>query len=157
MSRILLAPLLPTGIAVIFGGAVPPDGRSLTMAIKHTIHRVPKPRSRGTCPSGGTSWAILVYGLIPHLLRREFSGRRRTAKWHGAVAAALGFSEGDSRDYPRLHQFTDTLGGLVYDGLLLFVPVTGMRGIGAPVAGPGQDAPLLHPALAHGARAPVRR
>lgn len=104
----------PTALAALLGVAY-----LVTLAINHTVHRVPPPGSHGTFPSGGSASAIAVYGLIGYLLWREFSATRRGAIWTAAVVAALGFSEGFSRGYLAAHWFTDILAGLFYGCLLL--------------------------------------
>jgi membrane-associated phospholipid phosphatase len=107
-----------------------------TLALRHVFHRPGPPTSPlGTYPSGGCDRAIVFYGLIAYLLWREFSGRRPTAIWAGAVVAALGFSEAFSRVYLSLHWLTDTLSGLLYGGLLLAGYILAIRvAAGRPVA-----------------------
>ena len=104
-----------------------------TLALRHTFHRLGPPDSPfGTYPSGGCDRAILFYGLIAYLLWREFSGRRSTAIWAGAVVAALGFNEAYSRVYLTLHWFTDALSGLLYGALLLAVFIIAVRATAGP-------------------------
>jgi membrane-associated phospholipid phosphatase len=112
-----------------------------TLALRHTFHRLGPPTSPfGTYPSGGCDRVILFYGLIAYLLWREFSGRRATAVWIGAVIAALGFNEGYSRVYLSLHWFTDAISGLLYGGLLLAAFIAAVHLTIGPPARPGQDA-----------------
>jgi len=104
-----------------------------TLALRHTFHRLGPPDSPfGTYPSGGCDRTILFYGLIAYLLWREFSGRRSTAIWAGAVVAALGFNEAYSRVYLTLHWFTDALSGLLYGALLLAVFIIAIRATAGP-------------------------
>jgi len=107
-----------------------------TLALRHVFHRPGPPTSPlGTFPSGGCDRAIVFYGLIAYLLWREFSGRRSTAIWAGAVVAALGFNEAFSRVYLSLHWLTDALSGLLYGGLLLAGYIVAIRmAAGRPVA-----------------------
>jgi membrane-associated phospholipid phosphatase len=108
----------------------------LTLALRHTFHRLGPPDSPlGTFPSGGCDRVIVFYGLIAYLIWRELSGRRRTAIWLAGVVAALGFSEGYSRVYLTLHWLTDVVSGLVYGGLILAVFVAAIRLVDGP-AGP---------------------
>lgn len=108
----------------------------LTLAINHTVARVPPPGSGGTFPSGGTDRAVAFYGLIAYLLWREFSGRRRTAIIAGSVVAALGFEEGYSRVYLAVHWFTDVVGGFVYGCLLATVFIIAVAAVAGPARGP---------------------
>lgn len=100
----------------------------LTLALRHTFHRLGPPDSPlGTFPSGGCDRNIVFYGLIAYLIWRELSGRRGTAIWLAGVVAALGFSEAYSRVYLSLHWLTDAVSGLVYGGLILAVFVAAIR------------------------------
>src|SRR5205085_5992832 len=112
----------------------------LTLAINHTVTRVPPPGAGGIFPSGGTDRAVAFYGLIAYLIWREFSGRRRTAIIAGAVVAALGFEEGYSRVYLGLHWFTDVVSGFLYGCLLLAVFIAAVRVIAGPARGPAGGA-----------------
>ena len=101
-----------------------------TLALRHVFERVGPPTSPlGTYPSGGCERVIVFYGLIAYLLWREFSGRRATAIWAGAVVLALGFNEDYSRVYLGLHWFTDALSGLLYGGLMLAVFIFAVRAV----------------------------
>ncbi len=100
----------------------------LTRGVHHLIHRIGPPDApAGTFPSGGCDRAVLVFGLIAYLLWRETSGRRSTAVWAAAAAAAVAFNEAYSRAYLTVHWFTDVLGGLIYGGLLLTVCILAVR------------------------------
>ena len=102
---------------VALGAAIVID-HYLTLALRHTFHRLGPPDSPlGTFPSGGCDRVIVFYGLIAYLIWREVSGRRSTAIWLAGVVAALGFSEAYSRVYLTLHWFTDAVSGLIYGGL----------------------------------------
>ena len=82
----------------------------LTLALRHTFHRLGPPDSPlGTFPSGGCDRIIVFYGLVAYLIWREISGSRRAAIWSAGVVAALAFSEGYSRGYLTLHWFTDAV------------------------------------------------
>ena len=66
---------------VVLGAAIFID-HYLTLALRHTFHRLGPPDSPlGTFPSGGCDRIILFYGLIAYLIWREASGRR-----HGGLA-----------------------------------------------------------------------
>jgi membrane-associated phospholipid phosphatase len=108
--------------------------RGLIKAIHLTDPRVGPPgHLHGTFPSGGSERAIVFYGLIAYLLWREFSGRRHTAIWAGAVVAALGFSEGYSRLYLGMHWLTDVLSGWLCGAALLVVFISAVQLIAGPV------------------------
>jgi membrane-associated phospholipid phosphatase len=127
-----------------FAAAIVTD-HYLTLALRHTFHRIGPPGSPGgTFPSGGVDRCILFYGLIAYLLWREFSGRRRTAIWAGTAVAALAFNEAYSRWYLGLHWTTDVLSGLLYGSLLLLVVIGSVRLVLGPAAGPaGPPAPAV--------------
>ena len=77
---------------MVLGAAIFID-HYLTLALRHTFHRLGPPDSPlGTFPSGGCDRIIVFYGLIAYLIWRAVSGRRTTAIWLGGVIAALGFS-----------------------------------------------------------------
>ena len=108
----------------------------LTLALRHTFHRLGPPAARcGTFPSGGCDRIIVFYGLIAYLIWREVSGTKRAAIWSAGVVAALAFSEGYSRGYLTLHWFTDILSGLIYGSLILAVFIVTIR----VVVGPGAE------------------
>ena len=107
------------------------------IGIHHLVHRVGPPTSPlGTFPSGGTSRAVVFYGLIAYLLWREFSGSRRAAIWSAAAVAALAFNEGYSRVYLTLHWLTDVLTGWVFGCLLLAVWIAAVRLLAGPARAP---------------------
>ncbi|HET9969255.1 MAG TPA: hypothetical protein VFQ68_13555 [Streptosporangiaceae bacterium] len=117
---------------VVLGTAVVID-HYLTLALRHTFHRLGPPDSPlGTFPSGGCDRIIVFYGLIAYLIWREASGRRSTAIWLAGVVAALGFSEAYSRVYLTLHWFTDAVSGLIYGGLILAVFIATIRLVNGP-------------------------
>ena len=129
----------------------------LTLALRHTFHRIGPPGSPGgTFPSGGVDRCILFYGLIAYLLWREFSGHRRTAIWAGTAVAAIAFNEAYSRWYLSLHWTTDVLSGLLYGSLLLLLVIGAVRLVlgaadrpaGAPVPARIPPAPAVTPAPA---------
>jgi PAP2 superfamily len=106
---------------VALGAAIVID-HYLTLALRHTFHRLGPPDSPlGTYPSGGCDRIFVFYGLIAYLIWREVSGRKSTAIWSAGIVAALGFSEGYSRGYLTLHWFTDIISGLIYGFLILGV------------------------------------
>jgi membrane-associated phospholipid phosphatase len=141
---------------VVLGAAIVFD-HYLTLALRHTFHRLGPPDSPlGTFPSGGCDRVIVFYGLIAYLIWREVSGSRRTAIWSAGVVAALAFSEAYSRIYLTLHWFTDAISGLIYGSLILAVFIITIRVVvgparqraanalpGVPVALSGQQAPTL--------------
>jgi membrane-associated phospholipid phosphatase len=105
----------------------------LTLALRHTFHRLGPPTSPlGTYPSGGCDRVVVFFGLIAYLLWRELSGQRRAAIWAGAVVVALAFNEGYSRAYLTLHWFTDILSGWIYGGLELVVFIVAVRFVAGP-------------------------
>lgn len=112
-----------------------------TLALRHEFHRLGPPTSPlGTYPSGGADRCIVFYGMIAYLLWREFSGRRATAIWAGAVVAALGFNEAFSRVYLSKHWLTDALSGLLYGALLLAGFIVATRLVaGKPTPPPAGD------------------
>jgi hypothetical protein len=113
-----------------------------TLALRHVFHRLGPPTSPlGTYPSGGCDRCIVFYGLIAYLIWREFSGRRGTAIWAGAVVAALGFNEAFSRVYLSLHWLTDALSGLLYGGLLLAGFILAVRMVGGRSVPARTDSP----------------
>ena len=117
---------------VVFGAAIVID-HFLTLALRHTFHRLGTPESPlGTFPSGGCDRIIVFYGLIAYLIWREVSGRKSTAIWLAGVVAALAFTEGYSRVYLSLHWFTDAVSGLIYGGLVLAVFITTIRLVEGP-------------------------
>ena len=129
----------------------------LTLALRHTFHRLGPPDSPlGTFPSGGCDRIIVFYGLVAYLIWREISGSRRAALWSAGVVAALAFSEAYSRIYLTLHWFTDAVSGLIYGCLILAVFIITIRVVvgparqrpantlpGVPVALSGQQATTL--------------
>jgi membrane-associated phospholipid phosphatase len=143
-------PPVALGAAIVFD-------HYLTLALRHTFHRVGPPDSPlGTFPSGGCDRIIVFYGLIAYLIWREVSGSRRAAIWSAGVVAALAFSEAYSRGYLTLHWFTDILSGLIYGSLILAVFIITIRVVvgparrraadalpGVPVGLSGQPAPIL--------------
>ena len=140
---------------VAFAAAIVID-HYLTLALRHTFHRIGPPGSPGgTFPSGGVDRCILLYGLIAYLLWREFSGQRRTAIWAGSSVAALAVNEAYSRGYLTLHWLTDILSGLVYGSLLLLSVIVAVRLVAGPADRPARTPlPALIPAAAASAAVP---
>jgi membrane-associated phospholipid phosphatase len=133
---------------VALGAAIVID-HYLTLALRHTFHRLGPPDSPlGTYPSGGCDRIFVFYGLIAYLIWREASGRKSTAIWSAGVVAALGFSEAYSRFYLTLHWTTDILSGLVYGGLILAVFIATIRLVIGPRQRPGTADGLAVPAPA---------
>jgi membrane-associated phospholipid phosphatase len=121
----------------------------LTLALRHTFHRLGPPDSPlGTYPSGGCDRIFVFYGLIAYLIWREVSGRRSTAIWSAGVVTALAFSEAYSRFYLTLHWTTDILSGLIYGGLILAVFIVTIRLVAGPGRPPGVSGELADPAPA---------
>ena len=129
----------------------------LTLALRHTFHRLGPPASPlGTFPSGGCDRIIVFYGLIAYLIWREVSGRKSTAAWLAGVVAALGFTEAYSRVYLTLHWFTDAVSGLIYGGLLLAVFIATIRLVDGPARQVVKPA-AAEPAVMSGQPAPAPR
>ncbi len=141
---------------VVLGAAIFID-HYLTLALRHTFHRLGPPDSPlGTYPSGGCDRVIVFYGLIAYLIWREVSGRRSTAVWLAGVVTALGFTEAYSRVYLTLHWFTDAISGLIYGGLILAVFIATIR----LVAGPARTVvarPMIGEPAMSGQRSPAPR
>jgi membrane-associated phospholipid phosphatase len=117
---------------VVLGAAIVID-HYLTLALRHTFHRLGPPESPlGTFPSGGCDRIVVFYGLIAYLIWREVSGRKSTAIWLAGVVAALAFTEAYSRVYLTLHWFTDAISGLIYGGLILAVFIATVRLVDGP-------------------------
>jgi hypothetical protein len=109
-----------------------------TLALRHTFGRLGPPGSpNGTYPAGGPDRVILFYGLIAHLLWREFSGSYRGKVWAIGTLAALSFNQAYCREYLSKHWFTDIVSGLLY-GLVLLMPfIAAVRLVAGP---PGLEA-----------------
>jgi hypothetical protein len=93
-------------------------------AATHALHRRfrrvgPPANPLGTYPSGGMDRVVLFYGLIAHMLWREFSGSREGKIWAAAAVAALSYNQAYCREYLSQHWFLDTACGLLCGGLLL--------------------------------------
>ena len=139
---------------VVLGAAIFID-HFLTLALRHTFHRLGPPDSPlGTYPSGGCDRVIVFYGLIAYLIWREVSGRKSTAVWLAGVVAALGFTEAYSRVYLTLHWFTDAVSGLIYGGLILAVFIATIRLVAGPARRVVPEPAVSEPAMS-GQRAPA--
>jgi membrane-associated phospholipid phosphatase len=126
----------------------------LTLAVRHTFHRIGPPDSPlGTFPSGGCERIFVFYGLIAYLIWREVSGSRRAAVWSAGVVAALGFSEAYSRGYLTLHWFTDIISGIIYGCLILAVFIVTIRVVVGPARTPGTETAPGVPAAMSGQQA----
>jgi membrane-associated phospholipid phosphatase len=127
----------------VLGAAILVD-HYVTIAIRHRFGRLGPPGSPlGTYPSGGCDRVVLFYGLIAHLLWREFSGSYRAKVWASGAVAALAFNEAYSREYLSKHWFTDIVTGVFYGGVLLVPFIAAVRLIAGPAVNPGQPAPAL--------------
>jgi membrane-associated phospholipid phosphatase len=125
---------------VVLGAAIVID-HFLTLALRHTFHRLGPPESPlGTFPSGGCDRILVFYGLIAYLIWREASGSRRVAAWSAGAVYALAFSEAYSRVYLSLHWFTDAVSGLIYGTLILAAFVATIRLVDGPARRPGAGA-----------------
>jgi hypothetical protein len=127
-----------------------------TLALRHKFGRLGPPGSPGgTYPSGGCDRVVLFYGLIGHLLWREFSGTPRGKVCLVGTVAALSFNEAYGREYLSKHWFTDIVSGLFYGGVLLAPFIAAVRLVAGPAnvnSAPGR--PVL--AATAGDRAPGR-
>jgi hypothetical protein len=116
-----------------------------TLALRHRFNRLGPPSSPlGTYPAGGPDRVILFYGLIAHMLWREFSGSQRGKIWAIGSVTALAFNQAYCREYLSKHWFTDIVSGLLYGGVLLAPFITAVRLIAGPRgvrAGHGEPAP----------------
>jgi hypothetical protein len=116
-----------------------------TLALRHRFNRLGPPSSPlGTYPAGGPDRVILFYGLIAHMLWREFSGSQRGKIWAIGSVSALAFHQAYCREYLSKHWFTDIVSGLLYGGVLLAPFITAIRMIAGPAdvkAGHGGPAP----------------
>lgn len=93
----------------------------------HALHRKfkrlgPPTNPLGTYPSGGTDRVVLFYGLIAHMLWREFNGSPRGRIWAIGGVSAVSFIQAYCRQYLSQHWFIDTICGLFY-GTMLLVPI----------------------------------
>ncbi|MGO9082383.1 MAG: phosphatase PAP2 family protein [Streptosporangiaceae bacterium] len=106
-----------------------------TIALRRTFGRVGPPTSPlGTYPSGGTDRIIMFYGLIAHMLWRQFSGTDRGKVWTLGAMAALCFNQAYCREYLSKHWFTDILAGFLYGGVLLAPFMAAVNWIAGPPA-----------------------
>ena len=90
---------------------------------------------------------VLFYGLIAHLLWREFSASQSGKVWAIGVVSALAFNEGYSQQYLSKHWFTDIASGLLYGAMLLAPFLAAIRLIDGPA---GMAAGHVRPAIAAG-------
>ena len=105
-----------------------------TLALRHRFNRLGPPSSPlGTYPAGGPDRVVLFYGLIAHMLWREFSGSERGKIWAIGSVTALAFHQAYCREYLSKHWFTDILSGLLYGGVLLAPFIATVRLIAGPV------------------------
>ena len=105
-----------------------------TLALRHRFNRLGPPNSPlGTYPAGGPDRVVLFYGLIAHMLWREFSGSKRGKIWAIGSVTALAFHQAYCREYLSKHWFTDILSGLLYGGVLLAPFIAAVRLIAGPV------------------------
>jgi len=117
----------------VLGAAILVDHYT-TLAIRHKFGRIGPPGSPGgTYPSGGCDRVVLFYGLIAHMLWREFSGSHRGKVLAIGTVAALSFNEAYSRQYLGKHWFTDIITGLLYGAVLLAPFIAAVRSIAGPV------------------------
>jgi len=121
-----------------------------TLALRHKFGRLGPPGSPGgTYPSGGCDRVVLFYGLIAHLLWREFSGSYRAKVWAIGTVAALSFNEAYSREYLSKHWFTDIVSGTFYGAVLLGPFIAAVRLIAGPASvRAGQVRPAIAAATA---------
>jgi hypothetical protein len=121
--------------AAVLGAAILVDHYA-TLALRHTFRRVGPPTSPlGTYPSGGCDRVVLFYGLIAHMLWREFSGSYRGKVLATGAVTALSFNVAYCRQYLSRHWFTDIVFGLFY-GLVLLGPfIAAIRLIAGPPTG----------------------
>ncbi|HEV2452277.1 MAG TPA: phosphatase PAP2 family protein [Streptosporangiaceae bacterium] len=118
----------------VLGAAILVDHYT-TLALRHTFRRPGPPNSPlGTYPSGGCDRVVLFYGLIAHMLWREFSGSHRGKVWAIGAVSALSFNVAYCRAYLSKHWFTDIVFGLVYGAALLMPLIAAIRLIAGPPA-----------------------
>jgi len=119
-----------------------------TRALRRTFRRPGPPDSpRGGYPCGGCDRVVLFYGLIAHLLWREFSASQSGKVWAIGAVSALAFNEGYSQQYLSKHWFTDIASGLLYGAVLLAPFLAAIRLIAGPA---GVAAGHVRPAIAAG-------
>ena len=108
-----------------------------TLALRHTIGRLGPPNSPlGTYPAGGPDRVVLFYGLIAHMLWREFSGSQRGKIWAIGSVTGLAFHQSYCREYLSKHWTSDIISGLLYGGVLLAPLVVAIRLIAGPARPP---------------------
>ena len=106
-----------------------------TLALRRKFARPGPPDSpRGTYPSGGCGRVVLFYGLIAHLLWREFDGSHRGKAWAIGAVSALSFNQAYCRQYLGKHWFTDIISGLLYGTVMLAPFIAAVRLIAGPSA-----------------------
>ncbi len=107
----------------------------VTLALRRKFRRPGPPNSPGgTYPSGGCDRVVLFYGLIAHMLWREFSGSEPGKVYAIGTVAALSFNEAYSRGYLSKHWSSDIVSGLLYGALLLAPFIAAVRLIAGPPA-----------------------
>jgi membrane-associated phospholipid phosphatase len=115
------------------GAAIAVD-HYVTLALRRKFNRLGPPTSPlGTYPSGGCARTVLLYGLIAHMLWREFGGSYRAKVWAIGTVAALSFNEAYSREYLSKHWFTDIISGTFFGAVLLGPFIAAVRLIAGPV------------------------
>ena len=104
-----------------------------TSKLHRTLNRLGPPTNPlGTYPAGGTDRVVLFYGLIAHMLWREFSGSRRGKACAIGAVAALSFNQAYCRQYLSQHWFIDIICGLLYGAMLLVPFIVAVRLIAGP-------------------------
>jgi PAP2 superfamily len=125
---------------------LPPATLGMAILVDHyatsALHRKfsrlgPPPNPLGTYPSGGTDRVVLFYGLIAHMLWREFSGSRRGKIWAVGAVTALSFNQAYCRQYLSQHWFIDIICGLFYGTVLLMPIIAAVELIAGPAGAAG--------------------
>ena len=88
--------------------------------LEHAVHRSDPPTAGGNYPSGGCARLVLTYGLLIWFLLRERKSRSQVAVvGFGTLLLSAATLEAYSRVYLLKHWASDTIGGLIFGGLLL--------------------------------------
>jgi hypothetical protein len=100
--------------------------RFLAQILREVVHRGHPPTTLGTWPSGGCARLVIVVGLVIFLWRRwRGLPTGRAAAWWWAALFVLANVEAYTRVVLSKHWLTDTVGGVVFGGMVLATMMAG--------------------------------